>query len=402
LIPEFPGQTHVWMWREIVHLRGWGAEVRLYATRPPPERDRARHEFAETAARETVYLWPRGLAEIAGAIAWAVVTRPLGVIRCVRLGLRLPVEPGPAWRRVLPLLAPACIMARDALRSGVGFVHCQSAKNSVILGMMVRRLAGIPYTLVVNANLEWWGGAMHEKLGEAEFVVTHAEWIGRDIRRAYPGIPAERVLRASVGVDTRRWTPGPQRDNPGEPLRLVSVGRLHRAKRHDLLIETVGALRAEGRDVTLRIVGSGPEEAGLRALIERGALGDRVALAGSLPEDGVLNEMRRADVFVLASPAEPLGVVFMEAMACGIPVVGARGGGVGEIVSHGVDGLLVEPGSVSALVGAVRALQDDRAMRHRLGSAGRATVVGRFDSRLGAEILFKRFGGTIPGPAVRN
>ncbi len=395
LIPEFPGQTHVWMWREIVHLREWGAPVRIYATRPPPERDRARHEFAEAAAHEAVYLWPRLMIDVAGAIAWAILTRPLGLLRCLRLGLTLPVDPGPAWRRALPLVAPACVMARDAVRSGVGLVHCQSAKSSAVIAMMVRLLTGIPYSIVVNANLEWWGGAMREKLGGAELIVTHAAWIREDILGKHPEIPDARVVRAPVGVDTRRWTPAEGGRGEVRSFNVLSVGRLHHAKRHDLLIEAVGLLWAEGRDVRLRILGGGPEEPELREQTRRLGLDDRVTLAGSVSEDRVIEEVRGSDAFALANPAEPLGVVFMEAMSCAVPVIGVRGGGVAEIVDHGRTGLLVEPESAEAIADALRSLMDDPGLRLRLGRAGRTAIVERFDSRIGARALFERLAGGL-------
>ena len=86
LVPEFPGQTHTWIWRELVWMRRWGAEVRLISTRPPLDRDRARHAFAAEAAAETLYLLPRGCSATIRLLADAACS-PWGP--CGLVGTRL-------------------------------------------------------------------------------------------------------------------------------------------------------------------------------------------------------------------------------------------------------------------------------------------------------------------------
>ncbi|HMO25407.1 MAG TPA: hypothetical protein PKB10_03990, partial [Tepidisphaeraceae bacterium] len=81
MIPEFPGQTHIWMWREIQWMRRWGVPLQIYSTRRPPERDRARHAWADDAQAQTVYLWPAGGGRVVVALLWALFTRPIGLLR---------------------------------------------------------------------------------------------------------------------------------------------------------------------------------------------------------------------------------------------------------------------------------------------------------------------------------
>ena len=107
VIPEWPGQTHLWIWREVCHLREFGVGVRLFSTRRPPERDKARHAFADEAIAQTTYLWPIG----AGKIVWLLMANfmrsPIGFLRCIWLALRLPVEARPRFKAPLPLIVPA-------------------------------------------------------------------------------------------------------------------------------------------------------------------------------------------------------------------------------------------------------------------------------------------------------
>src|SRR5688572_2156399 len=91
LIPEWPGQTHLWIWREISHLREWGVPVRIFATQRQ-ERDmyRARHAFAGEAEGQTTYLWPMPWWKAVASVVTGFLTSPIGFLRCVGLAMRLP------------------------------------------------------------------------------------------------------------------------------------------------------------------------------------------------------------------------------------------------------------------------------------------------------------------------
>jgi glycosyltransferase involved in cell wall biosynthesis len=135
----------------------------------------------------------------------------------------------------------------------------------------------------------------------------------------------------------------------------------------------------------------------LAALIERHGLSDRVRLVGRMTSDGVAAELAAADVLVAPSvptrsgKREGIPVVLMEAMATGLPVVASRLSGIPELVTDGVDGLLVPPGDDEALADALARLADDRALRERLGTAGRETVLRDFDVDRNAAALAARF-----------
>jgi glycosyltransferase involved in cell wall biosynthesis len=390
VIPEWPGQTHLWIWREISHLRERGVDVRIFATqRQEREMYRARHAFAGDAEGQTTYLWPLGWGRAVWSVVASFVSSPLGFLRCLGLALRLPLDAGVRRTRVLGLIVPACYLARQVRRGGVRHLHSHSPANCTLLCMMAKRLAGVPFSQVVNANLEWWGGGMREKFFDASFSLLVTQWMVEQVRREMPELPADKYGLGRVGVDTKRWTAleGGHREGP---LRVLSVGRLTPGKGHQHVIAAVGMLKAEGRRVQLRIGGDGPEMENLRQSVEELSLRDQVTLLGSLAEDVYLEEMRAADVFVLASDAEPMGVVYMEAMACEKAAVGTAAGGVGEIITDGLDGLLVPPGDPAALAGALRRLMDEGGLRERLGRAGRRRVVEHFDSRYWAGVLWER------------
>ena len=395
LTPEFPGQTHTWIWREVVHMRDWGVDIRLFSTQPPDDRSAARHAFAVQARNETVYLWPRPLQSVVAAVAWAALTRPRRFLRVIALVLTLDGMSLRERAATAPLVAAACVFAREAATQGIRHVHLHSAARSAVIAMMTQRLIGIPYSVALNANLEWWGGGMASKFGRAEFTAVNANWLFDQVRHDYPDLLPSQLLLARPGVDTETWLPSDRRsDDPS--FELVTVARVHHAKGHDIMIRALARLRESGRDVRLRIVGAGPELDSLRSLAEQLRVKEQVEFLGSVSEDEVVALLSAADAFVLASRFEPLGVAYMEAMALGLPTIGTDAGGVGEIITPERDGLLVPPEDDERLAMAIARLMDDPELRRRLGENARQTIVERFDSRIGAASLYERLFGASP------
>ena len=395
LIPEFPGQTHTWIWREIVHLREWGVDIRLFSTRPPDSQTAARHAFAAEARAETIYLWPRPLASILTAVLWAAVKRRHRLLAAASTVLTLDGVSLRQRAEMVPLLAAACVFAREVATQRIRHVHLHSAARSTVIAMMTRRLTGLPYSIALNANLDWWGGGMTSKLENAEFTAVNANWMLEQVRRDFPRLLPSQVLLARPGVDTRWWTPGGGGAEHSS-FDLVTVARLQHGKGHDVAIRAVCRLRRSGRDVRLKIIGGGPERPDFESLASDLEVDDAVEFAGSLSEHDVISRIRAADAFVLASRVEPLGVAYMEAMALGLPTIGTTTGGVGEVITHDHDGLLVPPGDEERLAQAIARLMDDPALRTRLGANGRQTILERFDSRIGASALYERFFGFPP------
>jgi rhamnosyl/mannosyltransferase len=184
------------------------------------------------------------------------------------------------------------------------------------------------------------------------------------------------------GVDPIRFAPNQHPERPAvfPPSALgpvgLFVGRLVGYKGLDVLIEAV-----QHSDLALVIAGDGPLREPLARKIAQRALGDRVRLAGRVPEEDLPAFYQAADYVVLpsTSPAEMFGLVLLEAMACAKPVIStAIPTGVREVNVPEVTGLEVPPGDAAALRAAMRRLAADGALRRRLGAAGRARVEQHF------------------------
>ena len=161
---------------------------------------------------------------------------------------------------------------------------------------------------------------------------------------------------------------------------LLTVARLTRQKRIDVLLRAVALATCDIPDLRLVVVGDGPERSGLEALAQDLHIGDRVRFAGALPPFSVAlcTEYRRATVFALTSVGEGLANVFIEAGAFGLPSLGSDSGGTPEIVSDGVTGWLVRPDDPQDTAARIVAMMKDRVARQRMGSAARAWVEEEF------------------------
>jgi glycosyltransferase involved in cell wall biosynthesis len=163
----------------------------------------------------------------------------------------------------------------------------------------------------------------------------------------------------------------------GVPLvGTVANFKPHKGQEH--LLRAAAIVRRRIPDARFVLVGVGPREGQMRREADQLGLDGAVIFAGF--RDDAPRVMRAFDVFVLPSENEGLPIALLEAMAQGRPVVATRVGGTPEVLQHGVQGLLVPPGSPEQLADAITTVLGDRAMRERMGDAGRSRS-SEFDIR---------------------
>jgi glycosyltransferase involved in cell wall biosynthesis len=165
---------------------------------------------------------------------------------------------------------------------------------------------------------------------------------------------------------------------PSHARNFVTIARLAHWKRIDLLVEAVIGLRRNIPDVTLDVFGEGDQRARLEQLVEEAEARSFVRLRGMRPHQELLSSLNTYDAFVLPSISEAFGLVVLEAMAAGLPVVGVNAGGPAEIIRHEHDGLLIEGGSGGALGAAMTRLATEAGLAERLGRNARARVIEHF------------------------
>ncbi|MFC7402368.1 glycosyltransferase [Citricoccus sp. GCM10030269] len=204
------------------------------------------------------------------------------------------------------------------------------------------------------------------------------------------GADPERVRVVPCGVDAEAFTPAASSSSTAnhgraadDPVRLVALGRLVERKGVDVVVRALAQL--PGACLT---VAGGPEPSDLQddpeavrltALAEEYGVADRVSLTGRVGRDEAARLLASADVVTCTPWYEPFGIVPLEAMACGRPVVGSAVGGLLDSIDDGTTGLLVPPRDVDATAAAIRRLAEDPALAARMGEAGRERVQRLFN-----------------------
>jgi len=178
---------------------------------------------------------------------------------------------------------------------------------------------------------------------------------------------------------------GPIREENGwgDDLVLISVGRLAKEKSFDTLLEAAAKVMRERSHVRLVIIGGGLEEKSLAKMAKDLGIGDRVQFTGSMPFEDIPAYLKAADIFCFASTSETQGLVTMEAMAAGLPIVAVDATGTSDAVEDGLDGLLTENNS-DALAAALEKVIDNPDLRQKL-IEGAGKKVQWFDIRIQAQ-----------------
>ena len=403
-IPEFPGQTHIFLWRERQALAELGIEADLVSTRPPP-RAVASHSWAAEAQARTRYLLPlRG--EGLGMATEFLRSGPLGWARGLTAALTAQTSGGVKARaRMLALLGMGARLKRIAREQGWRHVHVHSCADSANIAMLSERLGGPSYSLTLHGpTLEGYGPNQKQKWRHARFAVIISNLLAGVVDRELAGNKPEIINIAPMGVDLdqiRRQQPF-RPPAPGAPLRIFSCGRLNAVKGHDHLIETVALLRDRNIDARLEIAGE-DEQGGsgyhqqLQALIDEKGLSDVVTLLGAVSETRVREGLENAHVFALASLNEGISVAIMEAME--MPVVVTDVGGNHELITSGRDAILVPPEAPGVMADEIARLVADPDHARALAQASRARVAADFHHRRSAEAVADGLAQSVPGAA---
>jgi glycosyltransferase involved in cell wall biosynthesis len=187
------------------------------------------------------------------------------------------------------------------------------------------------------------------------------------------GYPTERI--EVIPLPAPEAKPYVQSPRDG-PVRFVFLGRMIPHKGVDWLLRAATRVRA---DMRIELAGTGNQEPEYRALAKKLGLDGRVQFHGWLEGQSVEDLLRGARALVFPSLwHEPAGLVAFEAMTHGRAVIGSRVGGMAEMIAEGVNGLLVEPGDVDGLAGAIDRLAGDWELARRLGEAGRRIAAERY------------------------
>jgi colanic acid/amylovoran biosynthesis glycosyltransferase len=381
LVSEYPGVSHTFILREIRRLRAMNSDIRVASINRcrRPTAQLTEEERQEMAA--TYYLKRAGLSGALRAHWFVLASRPIAYLRGLSFALRLA---GGDIRRLLFAFfyfVEAVMLGRWMERQGLHHVHVHFANPAAQVALIASRVFAIRYSLTVHGPDEFYdtqGHNLTEKVVGASFVCCISYFAISQLKLLSPPSEWSKFELAPLGVDPKVFAPCPFRFVP-EPFEILCVGRLVAAKGQHSLIEAIDRLVHKDFRVRLRLVGDGPERKPLELEVRKRGLSEHVIFEGSVNQDRIRAFYRGADAFVLASFAEGVPVVLMEAMAMEIPCVTTYVGGIPQLIQNEVDGLLVAPSDVNALTFAIERLIGDPALRIRLATAARERVFKHYN-----------------------
>jgi glycosyltransferase involved in cell wall biosynthesis len=310
---------------------------------------------------------------------------------------------GGPWLKVRTAIGAWAYIAIQLRRLDAPLVHIMLAsrasfwRKSVVC--LMARAMGRPYLLHVHG---------------AEFMQFYEQECGSAVKRFVRHIFSNAALVLALSDE---WRMSLQRISPrthvevlpnavalpdehslqrlqGRAPTLLSLGQLGRRKGSYDLVRAFA--RTANRFPRLRLVCGGDGDiAGVRALAARLDVADRVVCPGWLSAERKRAELAGATVFVLPSYAEGMPMALLEAMSWGLPVITSPVGGIPQLITHDVNGLLVAPGDIDAVAAAITRLMGEAALRERLGNAARATIEKSFSLETALERLgriYRRFG----------
>lgn len=376
LTNQYPSVSHTFIRREIRALEARGHTVLRLAIRPGPHiADPADQE----EAAHTLHCLALPKARLFLDMLHYKFTRHIRFLRTLAIAHKMHRSSERGLLRHAAYFFEAAALLRVVERERIEHVHVHFGTNAAAVARLMRHLGGPPYSMAIHGPDEFdapIGLSLGPKMEDAAFTAAISHYGAAQLRRWIDPGHWDRihVVRCTIGPEWRAEPP------PLDPAsqRFVCVGRLCPQKGQLLLLDAFAAALRAHPGARLTLVGDGEMRGAVEARIAALGLEKHVTITGWCGEAEVREHLASARAFVLASFAEGLPVVIMEALALARPVIATAITGIPELVRHGENGWLAIAGDTESLACAMReALEAAPADLEAMGAAGRARVLER-------------------------
>jgi len=278
----------------------------------------------------------------------------------------------------------------------IHLIHAHAALPCGHAAALLSRELGVPFVVTVHGldaystrqvgglSGKWCNRVSKFVYRSAKSVICVSDKVRDQVLKGTP----DRVNTEVVynGVDSETFHPS---GDGAEKQTILCVGDLISSKGHELLLRGLAAVHSRLPDVSCEFIGDGPERSHLTKTAAKLDLGDKIRFFGRRNRSQVAEAMRRCTLFALLSGYEGFGCVYLEAMATGKAAIGCRGQGIEEVIEHGANGWLIDPGSLPGLTEALFELLGSSQARNALGEAARSTILRDFTLNHQAERLVR-------------
>jgi glycosyltransferase involved in cell wall biosynthesis len=271
--------------------------------------------------------------------------------------------------------------ARMMRENGIAHIHAHWATIPALTAYLISKLVNINYSITAHAIDIFENETMlEEKLLNAKFVVTCAGYNKGYLIGKFKNLNSRRIFVNYHGIDLEKFRY--KEFVNGDPLRIMSVGRIEKSKGYEYLLKSLVVLRKKYLLLECVIVGDGPLEEFIKGLVKKYNLEDAVYLTGAISQEEVIRWYQKSDIFVLCAIRQyhwGIPNVVLESMAMGVPVITTNLPAIGEIIKDGENGILVRERDSEALADAIDKILSSNSLREKLRVNGRKAIEKNFD-----------------------
>lgn len=383
---SYPRATDTFIQREVIGLRASGVEVVTSALRQPEGTNNV-SPLILTERKQTTYFLPANPLKLIKLNLSYLARSASKYFKTLKLAFktRRPGIKGTLYQ--LFYFQEALLLANYLEINEVEHLHNHFGDSSGMVTMLASQLSGVGYSITFHGPHIFFEPtllALREKVKYAKFIVCISNYCRSQMMLFSDAEDWHKLKIVHCGVDVNQYPYSPFKSHSTSetPVKLLYVGRLAAEKGVPVLLRSLITLKNEGHRFHLTLLGDGPERAALEAEVKQNGLTQMVHFGGFASQETVRDTLLESDVFILPSFAEGVPVSLMEAMACGVPVIGTNVGGVTELIEHGISGMVVAPSDEMALKSAILCYIQHPELRENVRSAARNTVENNFNFKV--------------------
>ena len=392
LVSRYPAISHSFILREVLALRARGFEISTASINRP---DRPAEQLTEDERREaetTFFIKSAGARRILAAHLSMLIRSPRSYAAGAFYAFRLAGSDLRAMLFNIFYFIEAVLLADWMRREQLDHVHVHFATPAATVAMIAARMGTVSFSLTVHGPDEFYNVDAYylaEKMRRARFVLVISQFCRSQLMKITDPALWHKFEVCPLGVDPEAFHP--VEPEPAAEFRLLCIGRLVAAKGQAILLQAVAGLLGAGDNVSLTLVGDGPDRKSLEDMAQQLGIGSSVTFAGSVNQDAIRDFYRHADAFVLPSFAEGVPVVLMEAMASSIPCISTTIAGIPELIVTGREGILVPPSDAGLLAEAISLIKASPELASRIRAEARRKVIVAYNLHTNVERLAKVF-----------
>lgn len=380
LTSRYPAISHTFILREVNKLREHGFEIytaSINAVDRNPEQLTAQEQ---KEVDNTFYVKPSGIWGVLKAHVKTIFTHPIWYLKGLKFALSLNKTD---LRKLLYnfFYFVEAVMVGQWMRSHkVNHLHVHFGMAAATVGLIAKHTFPIEFSMTIHGPDEFYNvddNYLSQKILDAKFICCISNFARSQLMMLSPPSEWHKFDISPLGVDPKVFKLR-QNQPASDVFEILCVGRLVPVKGQFILLNAVRKLLAEGRKVRLRYVGDGPDRATLEKMVADNQLNEYIIFEGAVNQDKILQFYQSAHIFTIASFAEGVPVVLMEAMMMGIPSISTHITGIPELIHQG-EGLLVAPSDEEGLAQAIRKLMDDDNFYQQIAQAGHESVMERYE-----------------------